>query len=143
LPDKHADLVVCALALTHTPDLAPVLAEFVRVLRPGGHLVISDSRNEWPVVNALPDGGFGYLPHRNHLTSDYLAAAIPLGLQIRRCEEPCLPYPAIDPDATPPDAPVSHPSDIWSLQLWCPAAANAAYRDTPVAIIWHFELADR
>jgi ubiquinone/menaquinone biosynthesis C-methylase UbiE len=143
LPDKHADLVVCALALTHTPDLAPVLAEFVRVLRPGGHLVISDSRNEWPVVNALPDGGFGYLPHRNHLTSDYLAAAIPLGLQIRRCEEPCLPYPAIDPDATPPDAPVSHPSDIWSLQLWCPAAANAAYRDTPVAIIWHFELAGR
>lgn len=140
VPDKHADLVVCALALTHIPELAPVLAEFVRVLRPGGHLVISDSRNDWPVVNALPDGGFGYLPHRNHLTSDYLAAALPLGLQVRRCEEPRLPYPAINPDATPPDAPVSHPSDIWSLQLWCPAAANAAYRDTPVAIIWQFEL---
>jgi len=28
LPDRHADLVVCALALAHMPDLAPVLAEF-------------------------------------------------------------------------------------------------------------------
>jgi ubiquinone/menaquinone biosynthesis C-methylase UbiE len=138
--DQHADLVVCALALTHVPELAPVLAEFVRVLRPGGHLVISDSRNDWPIVNALSDGDAGYLPHRNHRTSDYLAAALPLGLQVRRCEEPCLPYPAIDPDATPPDVPVSHPSDIWSLQLWSPAATNAAYRDTPAAIIWHFQL---
>jgi ubiquinone/menaquinone biosynthesis C-methylase UbiE len=138
--DQHADLVVCALALTHVPELAPVLAEFVRVLRPGGHLVISDSRNDWPIVNALSDGDAGYLPHRNHRTSDYLAAALPLGLQVRRCEEPCLPYPAIDPDATPPDVPVSHPSDIWSLQLWSPAATNAAYRNIPAAIIWHFQL---
>jgi SAM-dependent methyltransferase len=36
------DLVVCALALVHVPALAPVMAEFARVLRPGGHLVISD-----------------------------------------------------------------------------------------------------
>ncbi|HEY2506966.1 MAG TPA: hypothetical protein VGI58_10650 [Streptosporangiaceae bacterium] len=33
---------VCALALTHAPGLAPVLAKFSRVLRPGGHLVTSD-----------------------------------------------------------------------------------------------------
>jgi SAM-dependent methyltransferase len=39
---QAADLVVCALALTHVPALAPVLAEFARVLQPGGHLVISD-----------------------------------------------------------------------------------------------------
>ncbi|HEY3753584.1 MAG TPA: class I SAM-dependent methyltransferase [Pseudonocardiaceae bacterium] len=42
VPDAEVDLVVCALALTHVPDLAPVLAEFARVLRPGGQLVISD-----------------------------------------------------------------------------------------------------
>lgn len=35
LPDNAVDTVVCALALTHVPDLAPVLAEFARVLRPG------------------------------------------------------------------------------------------------------------
>jgi len=140
LSGQHVDLVVCSLALTHIPGLAPVLAEFARVLRPSGHLVISDSRNDWPVVKALPGGGFGYFPHRNHRTSDYLAAALPLGLQPRRCEEPVLPSPAIDPDATPPTAPVTHPSDIWSLWRWCPAATNAAYHDTPIAIIWHFQL---
>ena len=50
VPDQHVDLVVCALALAHVPELGPVLAEFVCVLQPGGHLVISDSRNEWPIV---------------------------------------------------------------------------------------------
>ena len=139
VPDQHVDVVVCALALTHVPDLSPVLAEFTRVLRPGGHLVISDSRNTWPIIQALPEGSFGYLPHRNHRTSDYLAAALPLGLLVRSCQEPCLPDPAIDPDVTPPAAPVGHPADIWTLQRWCPAATNASYRDTPVAIIWHFQ----
>ena len=33
-----------SLALTHVPELAPVLAEFARVLRPGGRLVIADSQ---------------------------------------------------------------------------------------------------
>ncbi len=139
-PDRCADLVVCALALTHVPDLAPVFAEFARVLRPGGHLVISDSRSDWPVVQALPGGDFGYLPHRSHHASDYLAAALPQGFQVRRCQEPRLPYPAVDPDAKPPSAPPEHPSDIWSLWPWCPAAVNAFYRDSPVLIVWHFQL---
>jgi ubiquinone/menaquinone biosynthesis C-methylase UbiE len=138
VPDQHVDLVVCALALAHVPDLAAVLAEFARVLRPGGHLVISDSRNEWPLTMALPGGGIGYLPHRKHLTSDYLAAALPLGLQVLHCEEPCLPGPGVDPNVAPPAAPVEHPSDIWTLQEWCPEATNAFYRRNPILIIWHF-----
>jgi hypothetical protein len=125
--------------------LAPVLAEFVRVLCPGGHLVISDSRGLLgyfgsPVVKALPNGEFGYLPHWNRLTSDYLAAALTLGLQVRRCEEPRRPYPLIDPEAPPDILPAGGPPDIWSLHSWCPAATNAAYRDNPAAIIWHFQL---
>ena len=139
VPDDDVDLVVCALALTHIPELGPVLAEFVRVLRPGGHVVIADSRNDWPVVQPLPGGRFGHFPHRNHRTSDYLAAALPLGLQVRRCEEPLLPAQIVDPAATPP-AEVEHPSDIWSLQRWCPAAANAASGSKPGAIIWVFQL---
>jgi SAM-dependent methyltransferase len=118
LPDQHADVVVCALALTHVPELAPVLTEFVRVLRSGGHLVISDSRGLLgyfgsPVVKALPGGEFGYLPHRNWLTSDYLAAALPLGLQVRRCAEPRRPFPLIDPEEKPQPPRVlraSHPT---------------------------------
>jgi ubiquinone/menaquinone biosynthesis C-methylase UbiE len=140
VPDQHVDVVVCALALEHVLDLAPVLAEFARVLRPGGHLVISDSRTDRPLVMELPGSEFGYLPHRLHLTSDYLAAALPLGFEVRGCEEPRLPYPAIDPGATPPSSPPAHPSDIWSLWPWCPAAVNAAYRDDPILIVWHFQL---
>ena len=147
VPDQHVDVVVCALALTHVPELAPVLTEFVRVLRPGGHLVISDSRGLLgyigsPVIKADPDGSFGYLPHWNRLTSDYLVAALPLGLQVRRCAEPRRPYPLIDPNVRPPADSVAanQPPDIWSLHSWCPAATNAAYRDNPAAIIWHFQL---
>ena len=33
---------VCALALSHLPDLRPAIAELARVLRPGGRLVISN-----------------------------------------------------------------------------------------------------
>src|SRR5215468_10654287 len=36
LPDGCVDLVVCALAVSHVPALTPVMAEFARVLRPGG-----------------------------------------------------------------------------------------------------------
>src|SRR5437763_2174216 len=101
LPDDHVDLVLCALALMHVPDLEPVLAEFVRVLRPGGNLVISDWRPlvkaiALPLVNAGPDGSPGYMPTKNSLTSEYLAAALPLGLQVRRCEEPRTPFPLAD-----------------------------------------------
>jgi hypothetical protein len=47
---------------------------------------------DYPLVEALPDGGHGYLPHNTHATSEYLTAARPAGLQVRHCEEmrfPC------------------------------------------------------
>ena len=43
LPDDSVDVIVFALALTHVQHLEPVLAEFARVLRPGGDLVVSDA----------------------------------------------------------------------------------------------------
>ena len=85
--DQQVDLVTVSLALTHVPELAPVLAEFARVLRPGGHLVIADSRMDYPLVLAMPDGSYGYLPHRSRMTSEYLTAALPLGFEVRHCEE--------------------------------------------------------
>jgi ubiquinone/menaquinone biosynthesis C-methylase UbiE len=138
--DQSVDLVVCALALTHIPELGPVLAEFARVLRPGGHLVISDSRMKYRPVQALPDGGYGYLPHYNRFTSEYLAAALPLGFQVRHCEE--LRAVWSDPDEAPPPVRIlpEHPSDIWTLQDWCPVAAQAAKNGDPILIFWHFQL---
>ncbi|MBM0237196.1 class I SAM-dependent methyltransferase [Micromonospora sp. ATA32] len=40
--DGEFDLVVCGLALAHVAELPAAMAEFARVLRPGGHLVVSD-----------------------------------------------------------------------------------------------------
>ena len=109
LPDHRVDVVVCALALTHVPDLLPVLSEFERVLRPGGHLVISDSRGFFgaitlPLVKTGPDGSPGYIPNRNRPTSEYLVAALSLGLEVRSCEEPRGPGPLVDDDGIPPTA---------------------------------------
>ncbi len=139
--DNGVDLVVCSLALTHVPDLAPVLAEFARVLRPGGHLVISDSRMDYPIVESLPDGGYGYMPHYVKATSEYLTAAIAAGFAVRSCEE--LRSPFLDPAAAPQAQRVlpEHPSDIWTLRAWCPAACRAALGGTPLLIFWHFQLA--
>lgn len=152
LADHSVDLVVCGIALSHAPDLERALAELVRVLRPNGHLVISDSRGligdiGLPLVKVGPEGNFGYMPSYARLASDYLAAALPLGLHVRRCEEPRRPSPLIDDEgidlydgvAAPAHVP-GNPPNIWSLHRFAPAATNAAYRGAPAAIIWHFQL---
>lgn len=148
LPDDHADVVVCALALTHLPDLRPVVTEFARVLRPGGHLVISDVHHALVSLGSVPrvrsaSGEPGLLPAYRHLASDYLQAALPLGLQVRRCEEPRR-QPTGDDDARPADEIAVGPWDgwPWSLLNIVPAATNAAYHGTPATIIWHFQLAN-
>jgi SAM-dependent methyltransferase len=152
--DGRVDVVVCALALMHVSDLAGPFAEFVRVLKPGGHLVVSDWRGllatfALPLVKAGPDGRPGCLPGRVRPTSEYLAAALPRGLAVRRCEEPRRPSPLVDGTGTPPGDPepiaphvAGQVPDIWSLHPWCPEATNAAYRGTPAVIVWHFQLAD-
>jgi len=151
LDDDTVDVVVCAIALAHLPDLDRALTELVRVLKPDGHLVISDSRGligdiGLPLVKVGADGDFGYMPTHARLTSDYLAAALPLGLEVRRCEEPRRPSPLVGDDGTnlygvrsPIHGPGEPPS-IWALHRFCPAATNAAYRGNPAVIIWHFQL---
>ncbi len=150
LPDDHVDAAVCALALMHVPEIEPVLAELVRVLRPGGSLVISDWRiltgdTGIPVVKARPDGTLGYMPTWSRRTSEYLAAALRLGLHVRRCEEPLRPFPLVDERGTShgaevPDHVPGAPPNIWALHRWCPTATNAAYRGVPAAVILHFQL---
>lgn len=151
LPDDSADIVLCAVALSHVPDLRPVFAELVRILRPSGHLVLSDSRGligdiGLPLVRSLPGGGFGYMPVWSRLASDYLAVALPLGLCVRRCEEPRRPSPIVGDDGTDPydgsPAPEHIPGDppnVWALHPHAIAAANAAWRANPAAIVWHFQ----
>jgi ubiquinone/menaquinone biosynthesis C-methylase UbiE len=149
--DGSVDLVVCAIALSHVPDLDPVFAEFVRVLRPRGHLVVSDSRGligdiGLPLVRTAPDGAVEYMPIWSRPASDYLAAALPLGLIVRRCDEvrqsaPIVGEDGVDPHTglPSPEQEPGGPPDVWALHPVCPGAANAAWLGKPRAIVWHFQ----
>ena len=145
VPDDHVDIVVCALALAHLPDLGPPITEFARVLRPGGHLVITDVHHELVALGSVPrvrtaDGDPVLLTGFRHRASDFLRVALPLGLQPRRCEEPRM---SGDVSAEMPGEIVPGPWDVWPWSLLgvVPAAAGAAWEGTPSQIIWHFQLA--
>jgi SAM-dependent methyltransferase len=148
--DGVMDLVVCGLALVHVPDLDPVLAEFARVLRPGGHLVIADMHPEGIARGSVPtvrdaDGRPGRLVAYRHLVGDYLRAALRAGLQPLRCEEPRLPVG--DPSMArevPTAADVVSRWEVWpwSLAALVPEAARAANEGAPAMLIWHFRAVD-
>jgi SAM-dependent methyltransferase len=97
LDDDSVDLVVCSMALVHVQDLDGPFGEFARVLRPGGHLVVSDQRGLFGDIGLpLVDDELGYIPVYVRLASEYLAAALPLGFNVLRCEEPRVPSPLLD-----------------------------------------------
>lgn len=142
LPDASADVIVCALALVHVPSLQPVLAEFARVLRPGGDLVISDVHHELVTLGSVitargPAGEPCIAPTYRHHLGDYLRPALRLGLQVRRCEEP-----RASPPASRPPEPATEIGDWadwpWSLLAYLPAVALAA-GGRPILVVWHFQ----
>jgi SAM-dependent methyltransferase len=144
VPDDHCDIVVCALALTHLDNLNPVFAEFARVLRPGGHLVVTDIHQERVALGSVPrmrttDGRPGLMLAPRHRASDYLNAALPVGLQVRRCEEPR--QSGGDHRAAMAQSIETGPWDEWpwSMLPIIPAAAGAAWNGTPALIMWHFQ----
>lgn len=145
--DDEVDLVVCTLALTHVADLAPVMAEFARVLRPGGHLVVSDCHHELILRGSIPpvlleEGGRpARLSAHRHLASDYLRAVLPLGFRVMRCEEPrWITEPPVDPGTTEGIPLGPWPRWPWSLGALAPVAAWAANVGTPIAVVWSFRL---
>jgi hypothetical protein len=113
------------------------------LLRPGGDLVISDIHHELvtrgSVITARGPGGEPCIAVTcRHQIGDYLRAALSVGLQVRRCEEPA---------ATGTGAPLPVPTGEigdwrywpWSLMGYRPSAAQAAGR-CPSLVIWHFQL---
>lgn len=91
--DATADLVVCALALSHLPDLGAV-GELARVLKPAGTLVLSSPH---PFATAVlgarawcrtADGERVEIPELAHPVGAYLDAFAVAGLTARRCLEP-------------------------------------------------------
>ena len=128
LADASVDVVTCSLALTHVPDLGPVLAEMARVLRPGGSVVLADIH---PTTVSL--GGAAVFPTgeeqfqlafvRNlvHQVEEYVTAAVGAGLQVTECREPRYPEEAIT--GNPAYAVV-------------PDAVRQAFDDLPFLLVW-------
>ena len=63
LPDGAMDFAVCTLALTHCADLGPPIREIARVVRPGGHVVISDVHPLMVLLGVY--GGYRRQPNRS------------------------------------------------------------------------------
>jgi ubiquinone/menaquinone biosynthesis C-methylase UbiE len=93
IEDRSIDVAVCGLALTHVPTLRKPIAELARVLRPGGHLVLSDVH---PVAVATgahaffvrEDGSRGVTRNEVHWPSEYVDAFRSADLMIERAAEP-------------------------------------------------------
>lgn len=87
---------VCALALSHLPDLGPAVSELARVLSPGGRVVISNPHPfatavlGWRAVYVDAGGTRRMIPEYAHMPSDYVHAFGEAGLTVRRCLEPSL-----------------------------------------------------
>ena len=93
LPDDSVDLAVCALALTHFTALEAPLTEIARVVRTGGHAVISDVHPFMVMLGSQAvdmddDGSIGFTRNYIHQMSDYLAAFRRAGLHVVQCLEP-------------------------------------------------------
>ncbi len=72
------DLLTCALVLCHVPDIGAAVQECARLVRPGGHLLLTDfhpAAIAWGWRTAFMEPGARYrLPNPGHSRDDYLRA---------------------------------------------------------------------
>jgi SAM-dependent methyltransferase len=121
------DTVVCALALVHLPELGGAMAEFARVLRPGGRVIVSDVH---PFLIMLgwqaqfrTEGGGGFIRLNPHLLSDYSQNASAAGLRIGGFQELRL----------TPESAITVAADR------LPEANRAAWVGLPGVVVWDLE----
>jgi len=128
--DESVDLITSALAVCHAEDLDAVFAEFARVLRPGGRVLISDPH---PSGGNLGGQAFfqgegndrPFVRNRAHPLSSYVAAMIGSGFRIENLIE--LPYSDQVVQALP-----SHP--------FFPEITEAGLEGLPFIVIWEASL---
>jgi SAM-dependent methyltransferase len=77
------DLLTCGLMLTHAPDLRSAIRECVRVVRPGGWLLLTDFHPAtatfgWRTDFIVPEGRL-LMPNTPNTRADYLDALVEAG----------------------------------------------------------------
>lgn len=95
LEAESVDVVVCALALVHLPQVDGAIREFARVVRPSGRVIISDVHPfpilvGWHAQFHTTSGDAGFMRIHPHLLSAYCQAAAAAGLRLRSLHEPLL-----------------------------------------------------
>lgn len=91
--DRTADLVTCCLVLEHLHKLDAIVAEMVRVCRPGGRVLISDFHPEMlrrgyhARFREAPGGPKFQMQGEAHTVSDYVMAATRAGLTLTHASE--------------------------------------------------------
>ena len=129
------DLVTSALAVCHAPDLAAVFAEFARVVKPGGTVIVSDPHPVTVQFGAVagfrnpdenPNTGFTlpYVANLHHPLHAYVNAAVAVGLKVIECQEP--PFTESALTANPAHGVL-------------PEAVEQAFRGLPYVVVWRFE----
>ena len=130
-PTAGADLAVCALALTHCPDVSGPISELARVVRPGGRLVVSDFP---PLLGLLGGSAFfvdgagaaGHVRSYVHTHSAYLRAFREAGLEVVQCIEP-------------PLGELEVQLLSGGLSAFAPEAFATAMTGMPGALVWELE----
>lgn len=95
IESNSMDLAISALALTHLSNIDTALSELTRVIKIGGHIIISDI-HPWIVeLGGQADfynkaGEYGYVRNHVHWHSAYIRAFSKNNLKIIQCEEPAL-----------------------------------------------------
>jgi ubiquinone/menaquinone biosynthesis C-methylase UbiE len=124
--DASMDLAACGLSLTHLPELAPAIGELARVLRPGGHLVLSDVHPTFVMLQGQAvfrqEEGYAFIRNHVHLHGHYLEAFSRAGLAVLACLE----------------APMRADHDVGLLGGAAEAAA-AVFDDVPAVLVWSLE----
>lgn len=130
LKDESVDLAICTLAFTHFPNIDKALLELSRVVRPKGHIIISDIHPWLVALGGQAEfldklGKHNYIPNYVHWHSSYFESFNRTGLKVVQCLEPTVEKKYIQLAKTGFDLKEK--------------TVEIALKDLPIAIVWVLE----